>query len=375
MVNSPAPTHEMDSDPNHAPTSALKRRIAALEEENAQLSNKLIRTPIHSWVREGRVIRRLVSIADLVTDLIAEYDRRLMLVDDSEDIELVESTDEEQRTFRSLKKLLTWSPTLKNTMPSHTELALVCYELKKGADGARADDTNSLKHSVANWLNEQQPPPSPLLPVNDKQGRGFDHDLTGSLLCPIDFNWLDIPIRTAIRDYHPRYAVTAHMWPSFLYAKGRGDPESPSEGLFKGELLVRAFRCIFTSPGSSRREIENDAAIEPQGPPSKRQRTRCDVAGLLKMRSVQPRAIAYIAVQVRFALSSNAFWTLKDDNFDYEIFYHNIVDWFELPTSAAKSQEIDRLLRWWNRMIFGRRNASTLEPQDVAALSVARSKV
>jgi hypothetical protein len=32
---------------------------------------------------------------------------------------------------------------------------------------------------------------------------------------------------------------------------------------------------------------------------SKARRTRCNVAGLLKIRSVEPRAIAYIAVQVR----------------------------------------------------------------------------
>jgi hypothetical protein len=66
-------------------------------------------------------------------------------------------------------------------------------QLKKGADGARGDDTNILKYSVATWLNEQQPPPYPLLLVGDKQGRGFNHDLTGSLLCPVDFNWLDAP--------------------------------------------------------------------------------------------------------------------------------------------------------------------------------------
>ena len=96
-------------------------------------------------------------------------------------------------------------------------------------------------------------------------------------------------------------------------------------------------------------------------------RTRCDVAGLLKMRSVQPRAIVYIAVQVRsfmapvnlvvltidtkvqFALSSTSFWELRDNSFDYKIFYHNIVDWFECPRSQAKSREIEELLLWWDR--------------------------
>ena len=85
------------------------------------------------------------------------------------------------------------------------------------------------------------------------------------------------------------------------------------------------------------------------------------------MRSVQPRAIAYIAVQVRssvmttvslmlltdtkvwFALSSSSSWELRDDNFNYKIFYNNIVDWFECPRSQAKGQEIEELLLWWDR--------------------------
>ena len=134
---------------------------------------------------------------------------------------------------------------------------------------------------------------------------------------------------------------------------------------------------------------------------------RCNVAGLLKIQAVQPRAIAYVAVQVGFlfciwcihlmvefqlcfALSSCTFWTVRDNNFNYETFYHNIVNWFELPASVARSREIERLLCWWNRqaknlaniedylhcrirLIFGHCYASTLEPQDVMVLSIALS--
>jgi len=56
-----------------------------------------------------------------------------------------------------------------------------------------------------------------------------------------------------------------------------------------------------------------------------------------------------MSTKVRFALSSSSFWELKDDNFDYKIFYHNIVDWFECPRSDVKRQDIEELLLWWNR--------------------------
>lgn len=64
-------------------------------------------------------------------------------------------------------------------------------------------------------------------------------------------------------------------------------------------LRSQTFRCIFTSPTSSREEpnIDDDAA-EPNGPPAKKRHTRRNVANILKMQSVQPRAIAYAAVQV-----------------------------------------------------------------------------
>ena len=134
-------------------------------------------------------------------------------------------------------------------------------------------------------------------------------------------------------------------------------------------LCFQAFHCIFTSPTSSREEVDvDDNAVKPNGPPEKKYHIHRNVTSILKMWSVQPHAITYVAIQVsffcdhftwyinltvglhlRFALSSCTFWTIKDDNFDYEIFYHNIVDWFELPTSAARSREVKKILHWWNR--------------------------
>jgi hypothetical protein len=64
-------------------------------------------------------------------------------------------------------------------------------QLQKGADGACGDDANTLKSSVASWLNEQDPHPVPLFAIREKQGRGFNHDITGRLLCPVDYDWFD----------------------------------------------------------------------------------------------------------------------------------------------------------------------------------------
>ena len=69
---------------------------------------------------------------------------------------------------------------------------MMFLKLRKGGDGAWGDDANSLKLAVVNWLNEASPRPEPLLSATDKSGRGFYHDATGRLLCPVDYDWLDV---------------------------------------------------------------------------------------------------------------------------------------------------------------------------------------
>jgi hypothetical protein len=69
-------------------------------------------------------------------------------------------------------------------------------------------------------------------------------------------------------------------------------------------LAFKAFKHIFTSPSSAAEtRPDEESTPEPLYKRSRTQgerRTRSDVATLLGMRSVQPRAIAYSAVQVRF---------------------------------------------------------------------------
>jgi hypothetical protein len=117
-----------------------------------------------------------------------------------------------------------------------------------------------------------------------------------------------------IRDGHPDYVVTAHSWPTFLYAGNKCNADDIEEGLFRNGMLVKvslatssdfiwckhsqAFKYLFTSPTSA-----NDDANDPPQPPAKRAKrnlgaTRSHVASLIGMRSMTPRAIAYVAVQV-----------------------------------------------------------------------------
>ncbi|KAI6037750.1 hypothetical protein EDC04DRAFT_2570747, partial [Pisolithus marmoratus] len=225
--------------------------------------------------------------------------------------------------------------------------------LQKGTDGAQGDDSATLKAAVAQWLNESQPPPDPPLSAEQKNGRGFNHEITGKLLCPIDYDWSKAD---AIREFQPNFCITAHSWPSFLYADGDYDLTRPAKELFKGKYLVMAFQCIFTSPGSAQNELNSRNIPQASQPKRITWKTHCHVARLLKMNTVQlcmvqcsSTANSCMQNQLHFALSSCSSWMVVDEDFNHEEFYHNIVDYFKLPISPQKAAELNDLLMWWNQ--------------------------
>ena len=64
------------------------------------------------------------------------------------------------------------------------------YELQKGANDARGDDVLSVREAVANWLNKVYPTHTSLN-ISTRSNRGIKHEMTGLLLCPIEYNWTD----------------------------------------------------------------------------------------------------------------------------------------------------------------------------------------
>lgn len=64
-------------------------------------------------------------------------------------------------------------------------------QIGKGAAGARGDDTKTLKSAILDWISPKGEPIRPPLHRNSKIDRGFNHELTGSLLCPAGLDWND----------------------------------------------------------------------------------------------------------------------------------------------------------------------------------------
>jgi Family of unknown function (DUF6698) len=63
--------------------------------------------------------------------------------------------------------------------------------MKQGQDGARSDDTATLKRSIIEMLRVSDHDATKGLDARTKANRGFNHPLTGRLLCPARLDYTD----------------------------------------------------------------------------------------------------------------------------------------------------------------------------------------
>ncbi|TEB31337.1 hypothetical protein FA13DRAFT_1754812 [Coprinellus micaceus] len=278
----------------------------------------------------GRTIRTFCRINTLITNGLS---RTMQLeLDRITEEDLTPSEISEHRMYLALLKL---SPGLEERLNtgSANDLHYVADMITKGVSSARSDDTKSLKSAVVDWITPKNQYLNPPIQRNVKTDRGFHHERTGELLCPVNLNWKDEKIR---RDLETGKIIpSGDLWPRFLYQDHQYNPTDPWKGLLRSALLVKAYKHVFTSPSSA------------YGDEVKA--TRSSNARIHGMTSVTPASLAYVATQVRFALSSSATFSRTDTITDSEYFYNLIIDLLEEESEAL---EVAELLQWWNQQIF-----------------------
>jgi len=82
---------------------------------------------------------------------------------------------------------------LMSLLRAYTSYWASCHLLKiqKGIASARSDDTKSLKGVVLDWITPRNKALDPPLSQNIKTNHGYNHHVTGALLCPAEFDWND----------------------------------------------------------------------------------------------------------------------------------------------------------------------------------------
>lgn len=141
-----------------------------------------------------------------------------------------------------------------------TSLPEILWQIQKGVNGARADDTKGVKGTIIDWITPKGQSLIPHIPRNEKSGCGFNHERTGALLCPAGLDWnnieyvhAELPSRHSVTSTHRiktklmngQMQVAGDQWPLFLYADYTYDPKDPWNGLLRSGLLVSVGLFIF----------------------------------------------------------------------------------------------------------------------------------
>ncbi|KAF9053255.1 hypothetical protein BJ165DRAFT_1523966 [Panaeolus papilionaceus] len=364
---SPAPNDSPSSGPQeHQPgaesasaeRARYKRQIAQLEEE-VEISKGLRKAKKKiTVITMGRGIRRLSTMFQALDLLIFEADRRAS--QEEEEPNQDEAVKAYQnRTYKAFTILLNMVPSLRTSLnnddSSPEEFEQFVALLQRGANGGRGDDIRNVKAELGNWLNTTYSPKEPF-DIKSRAGRGFQNDITGGLLCPIDYDWDDEKTRLDIKA--GRISVKDDLCLSCFYPQGKGDHNDLEAKFLRSSLLVKTYCVIFTSPTSAQcfeDEETEEGPVRKKGKSSVSQKkaTKANVANILHMNgTVTPRSIAYAAVLLAFNFTDAAQWVEVYNNFSYPVLWEFIVDFFEDPIDDNAARRANELLAWWNKKVF-----------------------
>ncbi|KAG6913568.1 hypothetical protein DXG01_005874 [Tephrocybe rancida] len=292
----------------------------------------------------GRHFGRTVYAFGDVRQLVAQGLNRTVEIEKMESQGVSEAvvvenwTARERREFAIYKTLLDMCKGLEERLLESEvveDLQAIADLVQKGCASARANDSKGLKPAIIDLITPATGSLNPPLNRKLKSTRGFNHEVTGLLLCPAGLDWTNAEIKRKLGS--GERIVAGHHWPIFIYLNNVFDPSDPWKGLLRSELLIKAFKHIFIAP-SAADPVANDSDAIKSGN-----------AKIHGMHKVTKASIVYVATQVRFALSSASQWSLGDKIMDSENFYTSLLDTLEDPIHKARALD---LLNFWDQTIF-----------------------
>ncbi|KAF8224076.1 hypothetical protein L208DRAFT_1161718, partial [Tricholoma matsutake] len=147
-------------------------------------------------------------------------------------------TTEQRLEYCIYRTLLNMVPGLEEHLVNSLdeEMRMITDLLQKGASSAQSDDTKGLKSAVLDSIIPRGDSLTPPIPCNVKSSHGFNHDKTGQLLCPVEFDWSDEEVKAQL--HSSDITVPGDQWPILLYKEHKYDPEDPWDGLLRSAILV-----------------------------------------------------------------------------------------------------------------------------------------
>ncbi|KAJ6563827.1 hypothetical protein B0H19DRAFT_1258359 [Mycena capillaripes] len=274
---------------------------------------------------------------------------------------------------------------LKDTIPGFSEEMIglagqrklrkhVCSEVQEGLRGARGDDTNSLKHAIANYVTlpapaapeaaedsddaPPPPPPPPKFNSNTKVDRGYNNPYSARANTPVKYPATE---ETYASIRNGEIHVSGTDMPYFMYRDGYVyNSDDREDGLLEGSTMFAASKHIYQGPSVA---LKQDGYT----------RGKAGNAALNGVTALTARDIAYVGVQTRFALSSQQNWGHMDGGFSYLDFYWSIVD-------LLQGEEGQEIIDRFNLKVFGTKSsanqstaAAPAGPSDFEILEAQRA--
>lgn len=268
-----------------------------------------------------------------------------------------------RQTFKYIMEHTPYLGSLIGKKKKCEELTHLIGEMQNMVNHTRSEDASRLKSRMGSYAapNPDKDLVSP--PIHDdsksRSKMGFNHPQLGPLLCPAKFlvEYNKDPAKSQKKIQAGSLRVMAALWPAYLYpgdSPGQDfDPDDIIEGLFRGYLLERVAKHIFTSPSSALSAGASNG-------------TRPCNAKIHGMSVVEAEHIAYAAVQACFGISSLNKWKDKDGLFHYNNFDYRIM---RLIRERRDGEWVDSLLAYFNEKLFGNENGAKLTHSESAKCS------
>ncbi|PPQ78450.1 hypothetical protein CVT24_001580 [Panaeolus cyanescens] len=202
---------------------------------------------------------------------------------------------------------------------------------------AKNSDTSTLRHLISKIIpeNTQRDVVSPPIASDAKGERGFNHQMTGALLCPLQqrTEYDQDPITFNNKVNAGEILITHSHYPSGFYPPRTIYNANDIEvDLFRGYAFIRALRAIFAG---------KQAILT-----GKRTASKASQAEMHGFTRVTPESVAYTGVHLVFALSNIENWSLAHlTSFNFHTFWHNIVRMFTDPEDEWSTETLDFLTK------------------------------
>ncbi|CDO74305.1 hypothetical protein BN946_scf184839.g11 [Trametes cinnabarina] len=302
---------------------------------------------------ENTLIQQKGAMLGIVGDLFRDFAQIINAgIAANQDTPLTALSMSERRDLQLFRAIMACVPMISDQIAEHGpgHVDVVAQLLDRGRVSVRSTDLNSVKLAIAGWRTFN--PPIPLDRSASKDLRGFNHPGCGKLLCPAKWDWSDENVRNGLHNCSAKYRLSAANLPNMLWEDERiCDPKDMFKGFGRGPLLVTALRHSLLGP---------KVATAPSGTKIAARKPKAQV---YRIRSITPGCIAYAAVLVHFALSSQETFNATGHGckFNYEMFYQAIIQTIE---ELMLERERHALLAWWNGQIFNAQYNLEAELED-----------